>query len=111
MAHAEGRAALPLAVTVAFSPEAGCVEEVVLQLAEGATVQDALNLSGLVQRYPVLGAAAFPCGVWGRLCAPSQRLQQLDRVEFYRPLQVDPKEARRRRQHIQRTERTQRLTP
>ena len=36
-------------------------------------------------------------GVWGRACEPGQVLRDRDRVECYRPLTVDPKEARRLR--------------
>jgi putative ubiquitin-RnfH superfamily antitoxin RatB of RatAB toxin-antitoxin module len=35
--------------------------------------------------------------VWGRRCALTQRLNDGDRVEIYRPLSVDPKQARRLR--------------
>ena len=36
-------------------------------------------------------------GVWGRRAQPGQTLRDNDRVELYRPLQVDPKLARRER--------------
>jgi hypothetical protein len=39
-------------------------------------------------------------GVWGEECALDRRLQNGDRVEIYRPLPHDPREARRRRVQV-----------
>jgi putative ubiquitin-RnfH superfamily antitoxin RatB of RatAB toxin-antitoxin module len=68
-----------------------------LSLAAGATVGEAIRQSGLLQRYPQLHAAALCAGVFGNRVAMDARLNDGDRVEIYRPLTVDPKEARRRR--------------
>ena len=104
MGHVEAAAAAPdrLHVTVACSPCADAVDEVEVQLEAGATVADALRASGVLQRHPGLDVPSMPCGIWGRLCTRDTVLRDHDRVELYRPLQVDPKEARRRRQHSQR---------
>ena len=88
-----------LSVTVVYSPRAGEVDEVLLSLQEGATVADALRDSGLAARHDTRQLAV---GVWGVLAALSDGLRDCDRVELYRPLQVDPKEARRLRQQEQR---------
>ena len=93
--------ARPLRVSVAYSPRAGEVDEVKLQLAPGATVADALNASGLLQRYPGLALDALPVGIWGAFCDRGDALRDRDRVELYRPLRVDPKDARRRRYRAQ----------
>jgi len=70
------------------------VREWALELPAGATVQDALKACGM----DVQTAAASPVlGVWGRAVAPDAVLRDLDRVELYRPLKVDPKVARRER--------------
>ncbi|HZT55903.1 MAG TPA: RnfH family protein [Burkholderiaceae bacterium] len=86
-----------LNVSVAYSPRAGEVDEVTLQLAPGATVADALRASGLQLRYPGLALDALPVGIWGAFCDRGDLLRDRDRVELYRPLRVDPKEARRQR--------------
>ncbi|MGD8416094.1 MAG: RnfH family protein [Pseudomonadales bacterium] len=68
-----------------------------LELDAGATVADALRA---VQRIPPFDALALedvPVGIFGRLVSRQQVLGAGDRVEIYRPLKVDPKEARRRR--------------
>ena len=88
-----------LSVTVVYSPRAGEVDEVLLSLQEGATVADALRDSGLAARHDTSQLAV---GVWGVLAALSDGLRDRDRVELYRPLQVDPKQARRLRQQKQR---------
>jgi hypothetical protein len=89
--------ALRLNVCVAYSPRPGEVDEVRLQLASGATVRDALQGSGLLQRHPEIDPTSLRIGVWSRLRGLDEALRDRDRVEIYRPLLVDPKEARRLR--------------
>ncbi|SFD97042.1 RnfH family protein [Paracidovorax konjaci] len=78
-------------VTVAWSPGPREVREVTLHLASGSTVRTALRACG----GPDDGSA--PCGIWGRAVELDQVLKAGDRVEWYRPLLVDPKKARRER--------------
>ena len=94
-------AARTLAVSVAYSPRAGEVDEVNLLLAPGATIADALRESGLALRHPGLTIDALPVGVWGTFRARADELRDRDRVELYRPLRVGPKEARRMRHRVQ----------
>jgi uncharacterized protein len=49
-----------------------------------------------------LAIDALSCGIWGRRCDMGQALRDGDRVEIYRALAVDPKEARRLRYKGQR---------
>jgi putative ubiquitin-RnfH superfamily antitoxin RatB of RatAB toxin-antitoxin module len=81
-------------VTVAVSSGPRMVDESVLEIADGATVQQALLASG---RCALNDLQASAIGVWGRAAGLGQRLRDLDRVEVYRPLIVDPKVARRER--------------
>ena len=92
-------------VSVVFSPRAGVVDEVQLTLREGSTVADALHASGLQARHPEHELSALPVGLWGTFCERDDLLRDRDRVELYRPLRVDPKEARRQRQQVQRSAR------
>ncbi len=70
------------------------LRETTLELPVGATVTDALQASG----WSAADAPGAPdCGIWGRKVSAQQVLQDLDRVEVYRPLVVDPKVARRTR--------------
>lgn len=83
-------------VEVVYAPAPHRVDRVALSLEPGATVADALQASGLLARHGLV-LDALAVGVWGRACALDLRLREHDRVEIYRPLQVDPKEARRQR--------------
>ena len=84
-------------VTVVYAPAAREVIEQELDLAEGATVRDAVRASGLAARYPELEGEAVVPGIWGRAVEWTQPVQALDRIELCRPLKVDPKVARRER--------------
>ena len=95
MGHADVGAAMR--VVVAYSPAPRQVDQVELTLAAGATVDDALRASGVLERHPGIDLGALKVGVWGKLRALSDPLRDGDRVELYRPLKVDPKEARRQR--------------
>jgi putative ubiquitin-RnfH superfamily antitoxin RatB of RatAB toxin-antitoxin module len=90
-----------LRIEVAYSPEPGQVDLSVLALPEGSTVGDALAASGLLQRHPEIARAQPRVGVWGRACTLQKLLRERDRVEVYRGLRVDPKEARRLRYRAQ----------
>lgn len=86
-----------LTVTVAYSPAARQVIECTLQMPIGTTVQMAIEASGLLAQYPDMTLGAGQIGVWGRKATPDQPLHEADRVEIWRPLRVDPKQARRQR--------------
>jgi uncharacterized protein len=94
-----------LRVSVVFSPRAGEIDARELLVDSGATVADALRASELQARHPALDLAAASIGIWGTPCRREDVLRDRDRVEVYRALQVDPKEARRRRQQTQRPKR------
>ena len=95
-------AAQRLSVTVVYSPHAGTVDESGVSLPVGASVAEAVRACGLLQRHPGLDLDSMVVGVWGALRSPQDLLRDADRVEVYRPLIVDPKEARHRRHRIQR---------
>jgi len=84
-----------LRVEVTWAPAPHDVRRIRLSLPAGSTAAQALAASGLLADFPELAHA--PMGVWGRACTPDQLLRDLDRVELYRSLTVDPKEARRLR--------------
>jgi putative ubiquitin-RnfH superfamily antitoxin RatB of RatAB toxin-antitoxin module len=85
-----------LRVEVAYCPGPGQTDLQALVLAAGATVADAVQASGVLARHG-LDASALKLGVWGRPRPAETLLRDRDRVEIYRPLTVDPKEARRQR--------------
>jgi putative ubiquitin-RnfH superfamily antitoxin RatB of RatAB toxin-antitoxin module len=75
-------------VVQAWPRRSGCVE---LSLPEGSTVADAIAASG----FALDGITGF--SIHGERAEAASTLRDGDRVELLRPLQVDPKEARRRR--------------
>lgn len=72
---------------------------VTLEVEEGCTVLQAARLSGLVEQYPELQWESIMLGVFGkRVEKPAEVfLREGDRVEIYRPLQIDPKAVRKQR--------------
>lgn len=75
----------------------GRQHEFAVELPGGATLRDAVLASGLLAAEPGLAADALDLGVHGQPCAPATPLRAGDRVEVYRRLLIDPKEARRLR--------------
>lgn len=84
-------------VVVMVSPGPRDVREAALLLPQGATVQEALHASGLLDCLGGLQLATLAIGIWRRKAVLADVLRDLDRVEVYRPLLVDPKVARRER--------------
>lgn len=84
-------------VSVAWSAEPGRASECVLEVAQGASVHEAIQASGILERFPALDISTSAVGVWGRACGLQAGLSAGDRVEIYRPLVNDPKQARRMR--------------
>ena len=84
------RAEASIQVEMAWSLAPRQVTTMALTLPAGSTLADALGLSGI-------NTDGMECGIWGRVKRPDQVLRDGDRIELYRPLLVDPKEARRLR--------------
>lgn len=93
MGPAEAAGAIHVEVVWAAGPHD--TRRVALTVPAGTTAGEALAKSGLLQSVPAVAGA--PMGIWGRGCEPGAVLRDGDRVELYRGLTVDPKEARRLR--------------
>lgn len=68
-----------------------------LSLPSGVTARQAVELSGITSLCPEIDLSRNKLGVFGKLVKPDAILRDRDRVEIYRPLAVDPREARRKR--------------
>ncbi|SFV16196.1 RnfH family protein [Pseudoduganella namucuonensis] len=68
-----------------------------LRLEAGATIRRALDVSGLAIEVPGIDLAAMAVGIHGKKKTLDTVLREHDRVEVYRPLIADPKQARRSR--------------
>jgi uncharacterized protein len=87
-----GRGALQVEVVFALP---GQQELVGLEVAKGATVAQAIEQSGIASTFPDHDLSRCAVGVWGQVVERDRRLRDGDRVEIYRPLLLDPQEARR----------------
>jgi hypothetical protein len=85
-----------LHVEVIFADAAGVFKKS-LQVQPGATVADAVRVSEIAADLGVSEIDPARVGVFGREAGSTTLLRDGDRVEIYRPLKIDPKEARRRR--------------
>jgi putative ubiquitin-RnfH superfamily antitoxin RatB of RatAB toxin-antitoxin module len=83
----------------------GSEDAVPLTLPAGSTLREALRASGLCARHPEIDPDAARLGVYGQLRPLDAPLADGDRVEIYRPLKADPKDARRARAASRRTSR------
>ena len=68
-----------------------------LRLPPGSTLRQAVERSGLLAEFPEISLETCKLGVFGRLRKADELLEAGDRVEIYRPLIADPKQARRAR--------------
>jgi putative ubiquitin-RnfH superfamily antitoxin RatB of RatAB toxin-antitoxin module len=101
-------------VEVAFAnPDRQLVIE--LDVAEGTTALEAVSQSGICESFPEINLATDPMGIFACLLdgkdyplANEYVLQKMDRVEIYRPLQIDPKQARaaRAKKNVKQSEKT-----
>ena len=68
-----------------------------LQVRQGCTVAEAINISGMREKYPAIDPAKNKIGIFSKLSKADAILRDRDRIEIYRPLIADPKEIRRQR--------------
>jgi len=71
-----------------------------LAVSTGTCVRDAVSASGLLERFPEIRPPETAVGIFGRRVGWDDPVADGDRVEIYRPLRIDPKEARRRRARV-----------
>jgi uncharacterized protein len=86
--------AASLGVEVVYA-EPGQQALISLAMTTGSSVADAIAQSGLAARFPGVDLLRLAVGIWGHPVAHDHVLQDGDRVELYRPLTMDPREARR----------------
>ena len=68
-----------------------------LDVDQGTTVEQAVKLSGILERFSDIDLTTNKLGIFGKATKADQELRDKDRVEIYRPLIADPKESRRKR--------------
>jgi uncharacterized protein len=70
---------------------------IALDLDRSSTVEQAIRRSGILKAFPEIDMARSPVGIFGRPTSLETQVRDGDRVEIYRPLIADPKDARRER--------------
>jgi putative ubiquitin-RnfH superfamily antitoxin RatB of RatAB toxin-antitoxin module len=91
------RCVAQVTVQLVHSPQARDVQCRTLTVPAGSTLDDALKASGWFPQ----GGDGLALGIWGRKMPPDTVVREGDRIEVYRGLTVDPKEARRQRYRAQ----------
>jgi putative ubiquitin-RnfH superfamily antitoxin RatB of RatAB toxin-antitoxin module len=86
-------------VTIEVAYAASTHEQVVVSfdIPAGSTVEHAIRVSGILDRFPHIDLSADAVGIFGQRASLKDSVRNGDRVEIYRPLVVDPKQARKRR--------------
>ncbi len=98
MATVEGGAPVRLSVRVSVcyaTPDAVFLKDI--EVPAGTTIAGAIAASGLVQAHPEADPSTMRVGIFSKLKTPDTVVRDGDRVELYRPLIADPKQARRKR--------------
>lgn len=80
-----------------YAPAASAPVLLECQVADTATVHQAIRASGILERCPDIDLSRQRVGVFGKLKGLDDGLYPDDRIEIYRGLVMDPKESRRRR--------------
>jgi hypothetical protein len=66
-----------------------------VRVKPGATVIDVVAASGIAEAFPEQELRQLPLGIWGKEVSGERVVAAGDRIEIYRPLNLDPREARR----------------
>lgn len=83
-----------LRVEIAFAtPQRQYLAE--LQVESGTSVAGAIDVAGVAARFSGVDLAELPVGIWGREVSRDYLLKDGDRIEIYRALLIEPREARR----------------
>ncbi len=77
--------------------KAGSARVIRQTVSQQATIRQAIEQSGILARHPDIDLDRNKVGIFSRKKELCDRVRAGDRIEIYQPLQVDPKEARRRR--------------
>lgn len=90
----ESRELLEISVVYAL-PETACL--ISLQVQKGCTVKQAIETSHILEKFPEIVLDSSKIGIFSKPVGLDTVLSEGDRIEIYRSLKVDPKEARRKR--------------
>lgn len=85
---------IPIEVAYASSVQSWLIP---ISVEEGSTIKQAIAISGILEQCPEINLEINKIGIFGNIATLDTLLRAGDRIEIYRPLILDPKEARRLR--------------
>ncbi|MGZ4977017.1 MAG: RnfH family protein [Methylobacter sp.] len=68
-----------------------------LEVPDNSTIEETINLSGVLKLYPEINLASQKVGIFGKIATLDTAVKDGDRVEIYRQITVDPQTVQRRR--------------
>jgi putative ubiquitin-RnfH superfamily antitoxin RatB of RatAB toxin-antitoxin module len=68
-----------------------------LQVIRGSTIETVIDKSGILEFFPEIDLSHQKIGIFSKSKKLTDIVSDGDRIEIYRPLSIDPKEARRKR--------------
>ena len=68
-----------------------------LEVEKGTTLQEAIEASGILDSFEQIDLTKDRVGIFSKFATLDTVLREKDRVEIYRPLIADPKQARKER--------------
>lgn len=68
-----------------------------LEIPDGSTLAQAIELSGVLKQYPHIDLESQKVGIFGKLAKLDTLIKEGDRVEIYRKITADPQQVQRRR--------------
>lgn len=71
-----------------------------LEVPEDSTIQQAIELSGLLKQYPQINLEIQKVGIFGKLSKLDAPVKDGDRIEIYRKITADPQQVQRRRVEV-----------
>jgi putative ubiquitin-RnfH superfamily antitoxin RatB of RatAB toxin-antitoxin module len=84
-----------ITVEVAYVSKDQCL--LTVKVPASSTILDVIMHSGILQSFPDINLETQAVGIFGKVHALTDKVNSGDRIELYRPLTIDPKEARRKR--------------
>jgi len=68
-----------------------------LEVPDNSTIEETINLSGVLKLYPEINLASQKVGIFGKIAPLDTAVKDGDRVEIYRQITADPQMVQRRR--------------
>ncbi|MGR8929859.1 MAG: RnfH family protein [Gammaproteobacteria bacterium] len=68
-----------------------------LEVPDDSTVQQAIELSGVLRQYPYIDLSSQKVGIFGKITKLDAPIKEGDRIEIYRQITADPQTVQRRR--------------